>query len=115
MTTALENFLLPTVELELAGTTYKLLFDFNAVAEVEERTGRNLMSAEGWANLNGSTISILLWACLQANHSEMTLRKVRALMNTRNLRIVNTRIQEAWTLHKAEAEVVPEGENANPQ
>lgn len=104
MSTALENFLAPTVEITLGSKVYSLLFDFNAVAEVEERTGRNLMSKEGWDKLNGTTISIILWACLQFSHPEMTLVLTRRLMSTKNLNNVIEKVKEAWTLSKPEPE-----------
>jgi hypothetical protein len=100
--TALENFLAPTCELSIGGKKFQLIFDFNAVAEVEERTGRNLMTKDGWDKLNGTTISILLWACLQANHPDVTLLAVRKLMNSKNLTQVTDKIKEAWLLSKAD-------------
>ena len=102
MTTALENILTPAAEITIGAKTFKMVFDFVAVAEVEEKTGRNLLSQEGWEYLSGRDISLVFWATLQAYHQELTLTAVRRLMNSKNIELVTNKIKEAWTLSKPE-------------
>ncbi len=49
---------------------FRLSFDFNTKAEIEERTGLNLLTAEVWTNLSARTLSVMLWAAILANHPE---------------------------------------------
>lgn len=77
--TALKRRIAPSVPLNLeleedAGAksvkNFRLSFDFNAKAEIEERTGLNLLTAEVWTKMSARTLSIMLWAAVLANHPE---------------------------------------------
>jgi hypothetical protein len=111
-TSALENFLTPAAEITIAGKVYKLVFDFFAVAEIEEKTGRNLLEKDGWNNLNGTALSVFFWATLQFNYPEITLKAARRLMNSKNILLIEEAIAHAWSLSKPE---VKEQEAKDPQ
>lgn len=49
---------------------FRLSWNFRASAEVEERTGLNLLTGEAWAKLSAENLGIMLWASLLANHPE---------------------------------------------
>lgn len=99
---AIENLIVTNVEIELKGQKLKLVFDFNTVAEIESRTGRNLMVEDGWKDLNGTEISILFWATLQSEQPEITLNQTRKMMNTKNMKAITDKVMEAWSLSKSE-------------
>lgn len=107
MTNALQNILVTSVDITIKDKTYKMVFDFNAVAEVEQMTSRNLMTKEGWDDLNGREVSILFWSTLQAEQPDITLQQVRKLMNTRNIKLITDKVMEAWTLSKVEETADP--------
>ena len=99
---ALDNILTPASEIAIAGKIYKLVFDFCALAEIEEKTNRNLLTESGWDNLNGSAMGIFFWATLQLHHPEITLTQARRLMNRNNVNAIEKALVQAWTLAKPE-------------
>ena len=55
----------PSVEIELGGKTYKLVFDFEAFIRIEAKTGKNMLSGEMFQNINATNLVTLLWAALR--------------------------------------------------
>jgi hypothetical protein len=49
---------------------FKLSYDFNAMALVEEKTGLSMMSGEVFANPSAKKTTVLLWAGIQANNPD---------------------------------------------
>jgi hypothetical protein len=50
---------------------FRLTFDFNAAAIVEEKTGLNLLTAEVWTSgLSSRSLSVMFWAAVLAQHPE---------------------------------------------
>ena len=73
----------PTVHwttVQLNGTSYKLAFDFNAVAEAEEMTGQSLLIGVKWDKLSLRTLSAMAWASMRKAHPETTLEQVRKMI-----------------------------------
>jgi hypothetical protein len=105
----LQNVLAPPVLITLGGRELKLVFDFNAVAFVEEQTGRNLLDESGWQKINGSALSIVLWAAALKEQPELTLKEVRSLMRGNQVPLVSSKVLEAWTLSKPEEKPDPTG------
>ena len=78
--TALKRRIAPSVPLKLqldddGGTNFvrefRLSFDFNAAALIEEKTGLNLLTAEVWTSgLSSRSLSVMFWAAVLANHPE---------------------------------------------
>lgn len=77
--TPLKRRIAPSVPLTLTLTDdngaefareFRLSFDFNAAALVEDKTGLNLLTAEVWVKLTSSNLSILFYASLLAHHPE---------------------------------------------
>ncbi len=115
ITNALEHFLTPAAEIAIGAKTFKMVFDFFAVAEIEEKTGRNLLTEKGWDNLNGSALSLFFWATLQFHHPEITLTQARRMMNSKNIPLVTDKLKEAWTLSKPEVTAEGAAAQADPQ
>jgi hypothetical protein len=101
-------------KLELAGVTYSLIFDLEAVAVAEDLTGKPLLTGLRQIDINTPTISLvrnMLFACLHANHPEITLFGVKVLVTRANIWEVWTVVLNAWTAGLAE----PDPDNAeNP-
>jgi hypothetical protein len=81
---------------------FRLSFDANAAAEVEERTGFNMLRGEIWEKLSFKNLSIMFWACALANHdeydSEEGLRVVRSYMDLSNTEKISAAVQKAFML-----------------
>ena len=95
-----------TIELDKPRT---LLFDLNAFSELEDVYGS--MDAAFKAMQTGSmkAARTLLWAGLLHEDESLTVRKVGAMVNMRNLESVMD------TISTALLGAMPEGENAAPQ
>lgn len=53
------------VEVELGGKTRLLKYDFNAICEIEERTGKGVAAIFSEQNVGFNTIRLFLWAGLK--------------------------------------------------
>jgi hypothetical protein len=108
---ALRRRLVPSAPLMLTlaedgGSTvthaFRLSFDFNALARVEELTGLNVLSGEIWAHLNPKTLGALFWGAILANHPEYNceegLEIVRSFMDAGNADQIAMAILDAFIL-----------------
>jgi hypothetical protein len=95
----------PKNHLKLNGVTYELLFDFEAVATAEDIADRPLLTGLRARDYQSPTISlvrIMLFACLQTKHPEVSLDIAKALVNQKNFREVWTAVLNAWAAGLAE-------------
>jgi len=80
--------------------TFRLSFDFNAIALVEERTGLTLLAGDIWKNLSAKVLSIMLWASVLAQHaeydSEEGLHVIRSFMDAGNADLIAERLFDAY-------------------
>jgi hypothetical protein len=89
---------------ELRRLDLRLVFDFNAVALVEETLHINLLSGEilDPARLTGTALSVMFWASLQAYHPEYEgaegLVAVRSLMDLPNAPKISLAVVESLKL-----------------
>lgn len=82
MQSVLRNRIAPSVplklELEEDGgkrvVNFRLSWNFLASAEVEERTGLNLLTGEAWTKLSARNLGIMLWAAALAHHPDYGAR-----------------------------------------
>lgn len=68
---------------EADGQTWRLRFDFNAMADFEAETGKNALQAlEGMETGTASAqdIRALVWAALRDGHPDVTLRQAGRLV-----------------------------------
>ncbi len=68
--------------------TFRLSFDFNAFAVIQDKTGVNMAGENVWAELNPVTLSVMFWASLHALQPEFAsdegLCVVRSYMDVGN-------------------------------
>jgi hypothetical protein len=128
METALKRRIAPSVPLTLEldddnGSkmvrNFRLSFDANAAAEVEERTGFNMLRGEIWEKLSFKGLSVMFWASVLANHPEYDtedqhgnrtddgLRVIRSYMGIGNTAQISEVVEKAFLAslpkHKREA------------
>lgn len=96
---ALKKRIAPSVPLSLELTddtgekfvkNFKLSFDFNAKAEIEERTGLNLLTAEVWTNLSAKVLSVMFWAAALANHPEYRTKDAEGNETDEGLEVIRS-------------------------
>ena len=136
--TALKRRIAPSVPLKLqldddGGANFvrefRLSFDFNAAALIEEKTGLNLLTAEVWTSgLSSRSLSVMLWAAVLANHPEYAfsddkgepteegLEIIRSYMDVGNTDLIHDALWDAYfislpkdkreTLERARAELI---------
>lgn len=98
--TALKKRIAPSVPLVLeleddSGAKFKrefrLSFDFNASAIVEEKTGLNLLTAEVWTSgLSSRSLSVMLWAAILSNHPEYDTEDERGRPTDEGLEVIRS-------------------------
>lgn len=103
---AIERSLVPGVPIKLpvernddgsyVEVEFLLVFDWNAVALIEEHTGRNLLQNAGWQKLNARDLSVFLWAALLEDDPELTLKEVRRMMFPWNRELIDAKLAEAY-------------------
>lgn len=86
---------LPDVSLILGGKERKLCFDFNAICLATQSTGINLMRAMV-SGFDAPSLRGLLWASLVRDEPELTLDQVGALIQARNIPIIQKALMTAW-------------------
>jgi hypothetical protein len=82
--------------------SFRLSFDFNAIALIEEQTGFQVLTGEIWRNLNAKNLSIMFWAAILANspqyQGEDGLEIVRSYMDAGNSDQIAEAILDAYIL-----------------
>jgi hypothetical protein len=111
MNSALRRRIAPSVPLTLellddGGATFKrefrLAFDFNVCATIEEKTGVNVLDAIDFLKrlISPKTISVYFWAALLPHHPEYDepegLRVVRSYMDESNLEKISEAVVDAY-------------------
>lgn len=92
----------PTVHfepLEVDGITYRLAFDYNAIAEAEQAAGINLLEGMGKVLLGAMTaghLRALLYAALLKAHPGITLDQAGDLLGIHNSVDVRDALLRAW-------------------
>ena len=99
-------------ELELAGETFQLIFDMNALAALEEK-GVELANIDARAG-GFSLARLVVWAGLRTYHRELTLEDVGARMLPTDLERVNRVIERALAAAFGQEEA-PKGEDGGPE
>jgi hypothetical protein len=103
------------LELELAQAdepplrlTFRLAFDFNAIAAAEEVTGRNMLKGDIWTDLTGATVGVLFWASLLAHQPEFAepggLEVARSYLDMGNILDVGHAVEDAFLLSRPESD-----------
>ena len=107
----MQNPTSPAVKLQIAGASFELVFDFEAIAEAEEITGRALLTGLRRRDIEAPSINLvraMVFACIHKRHSLTTFEQVKPLVTRANITEVWGKVLEVWTEGLAE----PEGEVA---
>lgn len=83
---------------ELGGETYKLAFDFNAIATAETVAGVNLLQAIDLSGMTANQYRGMFYAALMKAHPEMTLAGAGQLITLPNIKRITDGILQAWRL-----------------
>jgi hypothetical protein len=79
--TSLEAAELPVVKIVVKNgektDEYQLVLDYNAIAKISDKLGKDLSKHENWFGLSGSDLSIVAWGALDRFHADIDLRTVR--------------------------------------
>ena len=79
--------------------TFRLSFDYNAYALIQDRTGLDATGQEVWRDLNASTVSVMFWAavlaCQPEYEGEEGLGVIRSYMDRGNQDLIMEKLFEA--------------------
>jgi hypothetical protein len=50
--------------------SFRLSFDFNVLARIEEKTGLRMLGYDVWRNLSAKTVGVMFWAAALPHHPE---------------------------------------------
>jgi hypothetical protein len=103
----MQNPTSPAVNLQIAGSSFDLVFDFEAIADAEEITGRALLTGLRRRDIEAPAINLvraMLFACIHKAHSLAKFEDVRKLVTRANISEVWGKVLEAWTEGLAEPE-----------
>jgi hypothetical protein len=101
----------PIVEIELDKLRH-LRMDFNALAKVEEVTGKSFLNGVSWQNMTVRDYRALLWACLIHEDPELTLEDVGAMVHVGNVDYITERLTKLWAKSTPETDRPLEGSEA---
>jgi hypothetical protein len=106
---ALRRRIVPSVPLTLeltddSGSTFsrsfRLSYDFNAFALINERTGLSVLGGNIWTKLDERVLGVMLWAAVLANHeeyaSEEGLGVIRSYMDSGNADLIMEKVFDAY-------------------
>lgn len=85
----------PTVTKVIAGNSFELRMDFNALVLAEKASGKNFMDPSIFTDMNVTDATTLFWACAVQTNSKLTLSDVRKL-GYRHITEVVKGCREAW-------------------
>jgi hypothetical protein len=96
-------------ELKLGAKTYKLCFDFDAIARAEEITGMPLMAGVDFGNVGVKRVRAMLYASSLKAQPNVTLNDFTRHITPANIGRIEKALLEAWV-----ACVAKEDEGENP-
>lgn len=76
--------------------TFRLCFDFNAGAEILDRTGLSLLNGSIWQHIDKPTVfSVMFYAAILANHPEYRTVDEKGEPTDEGLEVIRSYMQEA--------------------
>ena len=97
----------PTVELPLGGRTYKLVFDFDAIATAEEETDTAIITGLMVGDVVKPKINFLralFFSCAHAEQPDLTYEQAKALVTLKTFGTIWMKVLEAWKASNPAAE-----------
>ncbi len=86
----------PTATITINGQQYTMTFDFNAMAIIQEETGKNPFGDELWQNLGPVETIAMLYGFLNTYHPDITKKWLRQNIHLGNMKEIIETMQEAW-------------------
>lgn len=83
------------VTIELGGRLRTLRLDFNALALIEERTGKTLADMGNWTNLSAKHMRSMIWAALVHEDESLTEQQVGRWLTLQAFPIAIKKFSEA--------------------
>lgn len=108
----------PTVDLVVGAQTYKLRFDFDAIAHAEDETGIPLLTGISRKDVKTPRISIvrgMLYAATLREHPEIAYSDVAGMVTRKTIIPIWEKVIEAWAKAMADEEAEAEDPNAQSQ
>lgn len=105
----------PAVKLKIGDETFDLVFDFEAIAEAEEITGKSLLSgldAQNAARPAINFVRALFFACAKPRRPGLTYEQAKVYVTRESFADVWKAVLEAWTAAFTETEA--QAEPADP-
>lgn len=92
---------LPNTELEIGGTTYRLLFDFAALGIAERKLAEsgehvNMLMAMDISRLGAQRLAIVFFASLVRMQPEMSFAQARALIDIQTFPAIYQKVVDAY-------------------
>jgi hypothetical protein len=76
--------------------TFRLCFDFNAAAEIKERTDLSLLNGSIWQHIDNPTVfSVMFYAAILANHPEYRTVDDEGAPTDEGLEVIRSYMQES--------------------
>ncbi|KKM71087.1 hypothetical protein LCGC14_1434260, partial [marine sediment metagenome] len=88
--------------IEIGGRVWRLLFDFNAMARMEEAINHDVLNVRFWRNFGARDARAMLWASMLHEEPELTIEQVGSFINMKNLAMVIKTLHGTWTRAMAE-------------
>lgn len=114
----MHNALQPHVVATIGGHNYRLVFDFEAVAEAEDILDRALITGLTQKDVYRPTVSLvraMLFGVIHREHPNLTYEAVKALVTRENLLEVWAKVFEAWVKSNPEPEEAEGDAEADPK
>jgi hypothetical protein len=92
-------------KLTLMGTTYTLAFDFQAIADAEEITGRSLITGLRQKDIDAPAVKLvqaMFYAVTRKHHEGLTYERVKALVTPKTLVPIWAAVLQVWIAGLAE-------------
>ena len=85
----------PEVKIQLGGKERTMRLDFNALALIEERTGRSIMAMADWKSMSSRDIRSMVWAALVHEDDSLTEAQVGKWLTLQMLTVAMKAFSEA--------------------
>jgi hypothetical protein len=86
----------PEVEIQLGDKTFQMVLSTEAFCLLEKETGKNSFDPKTWNEMNVSTLTLLVWAGLQAHHPDVKLDYVRKNFKLSQTQEIMLLVQKAF-------------------
>jgi hypothetical protein len=104
----------PTLEftsLKINGKTYKLIYDFDAIADIEEETNIPLLVGIDFRRLNVRQVRAMLCACMRKAHPAVSPKVITPWIVPKNMPLIIDALIQTWFVSTAKRQEDESAEN----